>query len=40
VHERLDMFGLLRRFVIGWLLIRLFRRVTGQRRAGGRTSRR
>jgi hypothetical protein len=23
------MFGLIRRFVIGWLLVRLFRRITG-----------
>jgi hypothetical protein len=29
------MFGLIRRFVVGWLLVRLFRRITG----GGTTSR-
>jgi hypothetical protein len=23
------MFGLIRRFVVGWLLVRLFRRITG-----------
>jgi hypothetical protein len=23
------MFGLIRRFVVGWLLVRLFRRLTG-----------
>jgi hypothetical protein len=23
------MFGLIRRFVIGWLLVRVFRRITG-----------
>jgi hypothetical protein len=32
------MFGLIRRFVIGWLLIRLIRRITGgSARAGRRT---
>jgi hypothetical protein len=29
VHRRPIMFGLIRRFVIGWLLVRLFRRITG-----------
>jgi hypothetical protein len=33
------MFGWIRRFVIGWLLIRLVRRVTGNQ-AAGRGSRR
>jgi hypothetical protein len=32
VQEGPIMFGLLRRFVVGWLLIRLFRRLTGNRR--------
>jgi hypothetical protein len=32
VHGRPGMFGLLRRFVVGWLLIRLVRRITGNRR--------
>jgi hypothetical protein len=30
------MFGLIRRFVIGWLLIRLIRRLTGSSTQSGR----
>jgi hypothetical protein len=33
------MFGLIRRFIVGWLLIRLIRRLTGgSARTGGRRS--
>jgi hypothetical protein len=35
VQSRAGMFGLIRRFVVGWLLVRLFRRITG----GGNTTR-